>query len=144
MARLPSIWEDPFKLTTRVGSLLDRLDEDFGFGLTMGYGRTDIYEKDGELHYEIELPGVKKEDVTARIEDNVLIVKGNIKRDETVEENNYLRMERRYGSFQKSFVLPEEAETTEGLKAKFQDGILKISIPLKESLRGEVIDINIE
>lgn len=142
MARLPRIWEEPFKLASSIGSLLDSFDSEFGF--STGYGRTDIYEKDGELHFEIELPGLKKEDITARVEDNRLVVKGEIRRDETIDSDNYLRMERRYGRFQKSFALPEQVEDVKDLKAKFENGILKITIPLKESIRGEVIDIEIE
>jgi HSP20 family protein len=53
-------------------------------------------------------------------------------------------MERRYGRFQKSFALPEQVGDVKDLKAKFENGILKITIPLKESIRGEVIDIEIE
>jgi len=142
MARMPRIWDDPFGLTSNISKLLDNVDSDLGF--TAGYGRTDIFEKDGRLNYHIELPGLKKEDIEARIEDNRLIIKGEIKREQEVEEDDFFRMERRYGNFQKSFVLPEEAEDTQNLEARFEDGILKISLPLKESIRGDVIDIDIE
>ena len=142
MARLPSLWEEPFKLASNLGSLFDRMDNDFGFAT--GYGRTDIYEKDGNLHYDIELPGVKKDDINARIEDRTLVVEGEIKKDDKVNNENFLRMERRYGQFQKSFRLPEEVKSSEGLKACFEDGVLKISVPLRESMRSEVVDIDIE
>ncbi len=141
MANLPRIWEEPFKLMSNVGRMLD-IDEDFGF--KPGYGRTDVYEKGGQLHYNMELPGLKKDDITARVENNTLIVKGEIKKDESVKDNNYLRMERRYGQFQKTFPLPDAAKEVDNVKAKFEDGILKIAIPLKESIRGEVVDIKID
>lgn len=144
MVDLPRRWEGPLKLNPQLSNLFDALDQSI-----MGqpeYGRTDIYEKDGELHYEIELPGVTKDDITARVENDSLIVKGEIRRDETINRDNYLRMERKYGSFQKQYPLPDEVdkENIEELKARFEDGILKISLPLKESVKGESIDIEIE
>ncbi|MGB9802273.1 Hsp20/alpha crystallin family protein [Desulfofundulus sp.] len=144
MTLLPKLWEEPFRLISNIGSLLDNIDSELG--LWTGYGRTDIYEKDGKLYYEIELPGLKKEDLKARIEDNRLIVKGEIKKDVTIDDDNYLRMERRYGRFQKSFLLPEQVGeiTDKDLEARFEDGVLKIALPLKESIRGKVIDIEIQ
>lgn len=144
MARLPRLWEEPFRMMSNMGSLLDNLENEFGVGFGTGYGRTDVYEKDGELTYEIELPGVSKEDVTARIEDDRLVVKGEIRRDESINQDSYMRMERRYGTFQKSFALPPQAERPEQVKARLEDGVLKVSIPLRESLRGQVVDIEIE
>ncbi len=142
MPQLPSIWEEPFKLMSNVGKMLDGFHNSLSFGT--GYGRTDIYEKDGELHYDIELPGLTKDDISAKIEENTLVVKGEIKRDESISEDNYLLMERRYGSFQKCFSLPPQVDKVDKMKAKFEDGILKITIPLKETLRGKVVDIEIE
>lgn len=144
MVDLPSRWEGPLKLNPHLSNLFDALDQ--GMIGQPEYGRTDIYEKDSELHYEIELPGVTKEDITARVENDTLIVKGEIQRDETISRDNYLRMERKYGSFQKQYPLPEEVDTDniEELKARFENGILKISLPLKESVKGDTIDIEIE
>lgn len=141
MTRLPAIWEEPFRLLSNVERFMKGFDSEQG--IITGYGRTDIYEKDGHLCFELELPGLKKEEIKARIEEDRLIIKGEIKRDQEVNEDHYLRMERRYGTFQKSFPLPVEAQRSD-LKAAFQDGILQISIPLKQSLKGETIDIDIE
>lgn len=142
MTNLPGIWEEPFKAMTDLGRLFDRLD--MGNSLRTGYGFADIYEKDGHLHFEIELPGLSKNDISARIEDNCLIISGEIKRDEKINQDNYFRMERRYGRFQKSYLLPDEAEKIKNVKARYEDGILKVAIPLKKSMHGETIDIKIE
>ncbi len=142
MTRLPNIWEEPMRMVSNMGKLFDSLGEDFTFG--SGYGRTDIYEKDGELYYEVELPGLKKENISARIENDSLVISGEIKRKEEINKDDYLRMERRYGRFQKRFLLPEEVEKTSDPKASFKDGVLTVSLPLNKSIRGEVIDINIE
>ncbi len=146
MTRLPERRRrGPLGALSRMGNLLDDLEQEFDFGFGgRGYGRTDIYEHDGQLHYELELPGVSKEDINARIEDDQLIVEGEIQRRDDVSTQNYLRMQRRYGRFQKSFTLPDEVEDVQELRAEFRDGILKISVPLRESLQGEVIDIDIE
>lgn len=141
MTRLPTLWGEPFRMLSNMEKLMKGYDAEQGY--ITGYGRTDIYEKDGNLCFEMELPGLKKEEISARIEEDRLIIKGEIKRDKEIKEDNYLRMERRYGTFQKNFLLPNEAER-EDLKAFFEDGILKIAIPLRRSLKGETLDIQIE
>ena len=147
MARLPSIWEEPFRLTSRLGRWIDEFFRDFEpsiFGFE-SFGRTDIYEKDGKLVYETELPGVKKEDIDIRVEDGRLVITGEIKRTEEIAEENYYRMGRRYGRFQRVFPLPEEIDDPKKIQAKFEDGILKVIVPLKKPLREErAIEIEIE
>ena len=145
MTRLPSIWEEPFRLTARLGHWMDELFRDFGpFGWE-SLGRTDIYERDGRLVYETELPGVRKEEIDLRVEDDRLIVSGEVKRDERVAEEDYLRIGRRYGRFQRVFPLPEGIDDPKRIQAKFEDGILRITVPLKESLKKEkAIEIEIE
>ncbi|MCR4404015.1 MAG: Hsp20/alpha crystallin family protein [Candidatus Acetothermia bacterium] len=149
MARLPSIWEEPFRLTTRLGRWMDEFFRDFESPF-LGWeslGRTDIYEDEkGEaLVYETELPGVRKEEIDIRVEDNRLIVSGEVKRDERISEENYLRIGRHYGRFQRTFPLPEEIGDPKKIQAKFEHGILKITVPLKESLKkAKVIEIKVE
>lgn len=142
MAYLPSLWTEPVKLAGNMSKLLQRMDSDLG--VATGYGLTDIFEKDGKLHYQLELPGVKKEDITARLEKNTLIIKGEINRDETISDDSYLRMERRYGRFQKCFALPDYVEQRGELKASFQDGVLTISLPVRGSQPSETQDITID
>jgi len=145
MARLPSIWEEPFRLTARLGRWMDEFFRDFGMVGWESLGRTDIYEKDNKLVYETELPGVRKEDIDLRVEDDHLIISGEVKRDERIAEDDYLRIGRRYGQFQRVFPLPEGIDDPKKIQAKFEDGILKITVPLRESLKKErAIEIEVE
>lgn len=150
MVRLPEIWREPFRLTSRIGRLMDELfkemePEFFGFGFEPSFGYTDIYEKEGNLIYETELPGVKKRDIDIRVENGRLIICGEVKRDERIDEENYFRMSRRYGRFKRVFPLPEEAGDPKKIKASFKDGILKVTVPLAKPLReGKAIEIKVE
>ena len=144
MARFPERWKSSMRGFSKVGNLLNRLENELEFAFGDDYGRADIYEKDGQLHYEIELPGVKKEDINARVEDNQLIIEGETRRQQEVKEENYMSMQRRYGRFQRSFMIPDEAADVDDIKAEFTDGILRISLPLSESIKGDVIDTDIK
>lgn len=136
MARVPAVWHGPFGLTTRVGRLIDELFQDFpalGVGLGTTFGQTDVYVRDKNLVIETELPGARKEDVQVRVEDDHLVITGEVKRTEEVREENYIRMGRQYGAFRRTFPLPEEVEDKKRIKAKFQDGVLKVEVPLKKA-----------
>ena len=142
MSRLPTLWEDAFKLPERFGRMFGDMANETLFGGS--FGRADIYEKDMAIHYEVELPGLKREDISVRLENDRLIVKGTMHREEEVSQNDYIHMGRRYGSFQSAFPVPPEVDEVDNVKARFEDGILKISLPLRKSLRGQVVDVEIE
>ncbi len=147
MTRLPSIWEEPFRLTSRLGRWMDEFFKDFepSFLGWESLGRTDIYEKGNQLVYETELPGVRKEEIDLRVEDGRLMVSGEIKRDQTIEKDDYYRIGRRYGRFQRVFPLPEGIEDPSKIQAKFENGILRITVPLRESLKKEkAVEIKVE
>ena len=140
MARLPAIWRDPFSLTARMSRLMDELFRDFidfedftdlDLDVFPGFGRTDIYLKDKTLVIETELPGARKEDIQVRVEDNRLVITGEVRREEEVRDENYIRMGRRYGAFRRVFPLPEEVEDKKAIRAKFENGVLRVEIPLK-------------
>ncbi len=152
MTRLPELWREPFALSTRLSRLMDELFADFDRSLFFDwtpfetFGRTDIYEKDGKLVYETELPGVKKDDIEIKVEDGRLIISGEVKRDERIERENYFRIGRHYGKFQRCFPLPEQIEDPKKIKATFEDGILRVTVPLRESLKKKekTIEIKVE
>ncbi|MBQ4506944.1 MAG: Hsp20/alpha crystallin family protein [Firmicutes bacterium] len=97
-----------------------------------GLMRTDIREKDGSFELDIDLPGCKKEDIKAELKDGYLTVTAVTKKEEENDENGkYIRRERYFGSCSRSFYVGE-ALTQEDIQAKFEDGILKISVPKKE------------
>jgi len=145
--RVPDVWHEPFLAGTRISQILDEFFRDFdqiGFDIAPSFGRTDIYEKDKNLIFETELPGVKKNEIKIKVEDDKLIISGETKRNEEVREENYFRIGRRYGRFQHTFPLPADIVDKNGIKAHFQDGILKVIVPLKESLKEKEKPIEIK
>ena len=95
--------------------------------------KTDIRENNDSFDIEIDLPGYKKEDVQAELKDGYMTINAsrNSNDDKKDEEGNYIRRERYYGSCSRSFYVGKQI-TEEDIKAKFEDGILKISVPKKE------------
>ena len=142
-------WRRPFWFFSRLGRMMDEFFtnwENLGYELPpFGIGRTDIYVKDRTLVIETELPGVRKEDIRVQVEGDKLIVSGEVHRTEEVREEDYIRMGRRYGAFRRVFPLPEEVEDPGKIKAKFENGILRIEIPLRRPPeRGGITDIPVE
>ena len=95
--------------------------------------RTDIKETDAGFELDIDLPGYKKEDVQAELKDGYLTIsaKTNTTREEKDENGKYIRKERYSGSCSRSFYVGEQLEQ-EDIKARFEDGILKVMVPKKE------------
>ena len=95
--------------------------------------KTDIVEKDDGFELEIDLPGYKKEDVKAELKDGYLTISAERKEENENkdEQGRYIRRERYFGSCTRSFYVGEELDETD-IKAKFEDGILKLSVPKKE------------
>ena len=98
--------------------------------------RIDISEKNDKILVEAEIPGVKKEDLKITLQDNILTIKGEKKKEEESKDNNYYRCERSYGSFSRSFTLPVEVNT-EKVDAKFNDGMLKIELKKVEPKKAQ-------
>ncbi len=96
--------------------------------------KTDIKETEGGYEVAIELPGYKKEDVQAELKDGNLTITAtrNVNNDEKDKDGKYIRRERFYGNCSRAFYVGEDI-TQEDIKAKFEDGILKLQIPKKEA-----------
>ena len=96
--------------------------------------RTDVKEMSNGYELNIELPGYKKEDVKAELKDGTLTITAasKVENDQKDENGKYIRRERFYGNFSRSFYVGEHVEQTD-IKAKFEDGILKIYVPKKEA-----------
>ncbi len=103
----------------------------------------DIHKTDHGIVVQAELPGVKKEDVSVEVKENVLIIRGERKTDESIKEEDYFRRERCFGSFNRSFTL-NEAIDPDKISAKFKDGVLKITIPEPEENKPKQITVNVE
>lgn len=95
--------------------------------------KTDVKETDDSYELDIDMPGYKKEDVKAEFKDGYLTISATTKSDNDKKDNNgkYIRRERYYGSCSRSFYVGEEVKQEE-IKAKFEDGTLKISVPKKD------------
>jgi len=103
----------------------------------------DVVELEKDFHIAVELPGVKKEDVRIQVEDNVLSVSGEKKHEKEIDEKNIHRSERIYGTFQRTFRLPERTDQS-AIQADFKDGILNIVIPKKDAALPKQIEINVK
>ena len=104
--------------------------------------RVDVYEADGNLVIHAELPGVKKEDIRLTVDNGDLVIDGERKREEKVEEKNYYRIERMTGSFYRRLPLPSDAKQDK-IKAEFKDGVLEVRVPRDSQARtGQKIAIN--
>ena len=147
--RLPAVRRGPFVIESNLSQLVDEAFSDFqriGIDVSPSFGRTDVYEKDQALLFETELPGVKKEEIAIKFEDDKLIITGEVKRNEEIDRESYFRVGRRYGQFQRSFPLPDDLIQKDEIKAKFEDGILTITAPMKESIveKAKPVEIAVE
>jgi len=127
---------------------LNRLFNDF-FGratqeqnLTTWAPAVDIYEAEQELVVKADLPDIKPEELDIRVENNILTIRGERKFEKKVDEKNYLRVERAYGSFSRSFSLANTVNT-EAIKADYQDGVLTLRIPKREEAKPKQIKVNV-
>lgn len=94
--------------------------------------KCDIYEKDGNYHIEMDVPGYKKEDIKIECDKGYLTVTASKEKEEEKEEKHYIRRERAYGSYKREFYLGDVE--TENITAEFKDGILKLVVPKKEEV----------
>ncbi len=131
---------------------IDRMFDEF-FGtlperVTTGFENVwtpsvDISETDNEIIVTAELPGVKKDDVKISLQENVLTIRGEKKQEKEEKNENFHRVERAYGMFQRSFTLPATVDPNK-IKATFKDGVLKIRLPKTEEARMKEIPISVE
>jgi HSP20 family protein len=103
----------------------------------------DVYREDGHLVIKAEVPGVSSEDIDISVKDNVLTISGETKSEEEVKEEDYVRRERRYGSFCRSLALPVEAEGGKA-EASFEDGVLTVTVPVAEEPQPEAVKIEVK
>ena len=102
----------------------------------------DIFETEKELVMKFELPEVKKEDVEVKLEQNVLILRGERKFEEKTDRENYHRVERHYGEFMRSFNVPLYVNAAR-INAEFKDGVLTITLPKNEEARPKQINVKV-
>jgi HSP20 family protein len=100
----------------------------------------DVYTTGNEVIMKAELPGMKREDINVRLVDNNLIISGEKKTEEKVEQKDYLRLERSYGSFSRTLHLPEGC-MIDKLSATYKDGVLEIRVPREVGTEAKTITI---
>jgi HSP20 family protein len=139
---------DPFR---EMAALQDRVNRAFG-DLSRRYDddltvrgtwtpSVDIYESDNHsLVLKAELPDVAKEDIDLRVENNTLTISGTKKMDKEVKEEQYHRIERAYGSFSRTFTLPPTVDAGK-IGAEFKNGVLTVTLPLREEAKPRQIQV---
>ncbi len=140
-------WE-PFRRATSLQDQVNRLFSDVlergseESSLTAWAPSVDIYETEHELVVKADLPEVDPKDLDIRVENNILTIRGERKFEKKVNEENYLRVERSYGSFARSFTLANTVNS-EAIKADYQNGVLTLSIPKREEAKPKQIKVNV-
>ena len=143
---------DPFRNVAALQDRINRIfDESFSrtgdidddISMSAWKPLVDIYQTDEAIILKAELPGIKKEDVSVEIKDNVLTLKGERIEDKEVKEESYFRKERCFGTFSRAFNLQHRVQPDK-IKARFKDGILEVEIPKPEEEKPKQITVNIE
>lgn len=134
-------------LQNRLNSIFNdfaRPDGESSESLAMGsfIPPVDVYEDQHQLLLKLEVPGVKQEDLDVRVENQTLTVKGERKFESNEKEENFHRIERRYGSFTRSFTLPQTVDTG-AVKAGYEAGVLTISLAKKEAAKPKQVKVEI-
>ena len=100
----------------------------------------DIVERDDHYQVQVDLPGVKKEDIQVTIEDGHLLIRARREIEKTDEKDSVLRHERRSGEFARTFRLGDHI-STEGIAAQYRDGVLEVRIPKSEAAKPRMVDV---
>ena len=111
--------------------------------LTTWAPAVDIQETENELVLKADLPGIEEKDIDVRIENNTLTIRGERKFEKQVNEDNYLRVERSYGSFSRSFSLPNTINT-EAIHAEYKNGVLTVQMPKRAESKPKQVKVNVE
>jgi HSP20 family protein len=117
-------------------------DEDTGFRGNW-VPAVDIYETEThDLVLRAELPGMTREDIDVTVENGTIVLKGEKKFDPEVKEEHYRRIERAYGTFHRSFTLPNTVDAAK-VTAEFKNGVLTITLPFKEEAKPRTINVDV-
>lgn len=142
---------DPFRGFETFAKKMNDLAREAEKGVNIEYGSfapvVDIYEDDSKIYIQAEMPGVEKDQVKVTLNDeNVLIIKGQKKRNpeytDKDEDTSFMRMERRFGDFSRSFMVPDNIKK-DSVNAKFNDGVLNITLEKVAPEKPKEVEINI-
>lgn len=132
---------DPFAELSELRTRFDRIYD----GLTGGTERSwvpaiDVARENGNLIVRADVPGIKPEEVKIEVEDDILTVSGEHEETTEAKEKEYVRRERRYGSFRRSMALPTGVDAKQ-IKATTHDGVVEVTIPLPNDVKKETVTI---
>ena len=136
---------NPFRELWNFQELFDRFDSDFfmrPLGISRGewFPRLDVRRENGDVVVEAELPGIRKEDVKIEVSDDGLVISGEKRQETETRQDNYYRSERSFGRFTRRISLPHGADA-EQADARFEDGVLRIRIPVHQAPAGTTIEV---
>lgn len=139
-------WE-PFSELMTLRDAMDRLFEESFVrpgrllpGAGAGTVAIDMYQQDGNVVVKAPLPGVKPEDIDISVVGDTLTIKGEMKEEKEVKEENVIRRERRFGAFSRSVSLPTLVDTSKA-NASFEDGVLTLTLPVAEAAKPKQIQV---
>jgi HSP20 family protein len=146
---MPIIKVDPFRELTAMQDRMARLfgdvylrDEDTGFRGTWTPA-VDIFETEThDLVLKAELPGMTREDIEVVVENSTLVLKGTKKINADVKDENYRRIERTYGTFHRSFTLPNTIDASK-VSADYKNGVLTVKLPFREEAKPRTINVEV-
>jgi len=148
MSSTISRWE-PFRGLNTLQDQVNRLFEDSFSRNRSGQAElaswapaVDIYETENEVVVKADLPEVQEKDIDVRVENNTLTIRGERKFENEVHQENYLRVERAYGTFTRSFSLPNTVNT-EAIRAEYQNGVLSVHMPKREETKPKQVKITV-
>ena len=148
---MPIVRWTPFRDLSTVQERVNKLFDDViktpyrpdeGFSMAAWAPAVDIYETDKEIVLKAELPEMLEKDIDIKVEDNNLIICGERRMEKEVKEESYHRVERSYGSFHRSFTVPQSVDR-ENIKASYKDGVLKVVLPKKAEATPRQIKIDV-
>jgi HSP20 family protein len=138
---------DPFRNVLTLQNRANSLFRDFNDGddasTTASFvPAVDIYEDAQKVVLKLEVPGIEEKDLDVRVENNTLTVKGERKFEKEEKEENFRRIERRYGSFYRAFTVPSTVDT-EHVQANYNAGVLKVELKKKTEAQPKQIKVNV-
>jgi HSP20 family protein len=142
---------DPFREVATLQNRMNSLFQDFSrnqggeadLPTTTGFvPPVDVYEDGHKIVLKLEVPGIKQDDLDIRIENNTLTVRGERKFEKEEKEENFHRIERRYGSFFRAFTLPTTVDT-ENVKANYDSGVLRLELDKRAEAKPKQIKIGV-
>lgn len=139
-------WE-PFRGISTLQDQVNRLFDNTFLGrsessLASWAPAVDVHETENELVVTADLPGMNEKDLDVHVENNMLTISGERKTESNVKDDNYLRVERSYGSFSRSFSLPNTVNP-EAIAAEYKNGVLTVKLPKRAEAKSRQVKVNV-